>query len=1087
MKELQLQDKYLVHFFCERKDGLNYQERPSSIVCNDLFIKSDLMAFLSETDLNKESYKNLLKDFKGDEKKLANEITTELNSRIKDATNMAIFINNNKSFTFCGYKFHLFYPSCGEFEAEKSFNQNIFSIVQEFSYIYKYQDKKVFHFRPDLMFFVNGIYFGYSELKSNYNNQNADKNGRNKVVKDYKEVVLEYLKIAGKNDLNQSIRKDFLKIFEKAIHITATDLFETYVLRNITSHFEEIKVLNEEGKYDFSRYEERLLKDFKSYPVSDKRLEKIQKFEEIFRALFSKKMIEKEILYYNFIEKDIDNRGGKKELKNEKGKLISPRPKQKFGTDKIIKKIDEFLENEHNDAYFIKKLEEELTKYGISELKKQELIEKRKKYQNNKHVYSLLLQYAAGFGKSNIIGWTTLQLKDLKKNNHYVYDKIMIIVDRLQLRDQIGNKMLNMNVNNKMFVEADSKQSFVESLSQDTRIVIVNIQKFQTIKEILTKDVIEKLSKLRIAFLIDEVHRSNTGSQHSKMVNLFDELQSSFDNEDYVKIRKKKNLIIGFTATPSDNTLARFGEYNKYAENEKIWVPFDSYTMKEAIEDGYILNPLKGIVPVSAKMYFEKPDSEIQGFEDDLGYEEEEICDEDGGIDENGKKYTIRKQKIYENEDRIKAISKFVVARLLSVVYPKIRGYAKAMLAVSSIKAAIKYKQEIDKIYKELAAKDRFKDAPIYIVYSSSQEHSRSSGYNDGLTEEKVLHNFAAQKNGLIIVVDKLQTGFDEPKLHTLFLDKEISGINAIQTISRVNRTTKHKKDCKIIDFSHRNINIKNIKKAFEHFSNVVVSDFDPIGEEKILLVLYQDLINSKPHQAYFEKFRYSVKNVSDMVNKIVESDNFFDNWIKENPNHSFELKEKINKYFNILNNIENVIDFDKKLKDDLFLKFWKMFNDAYNKINKISDAFEDIEIYYDNKIGVIEDIEIEPKEGQEKKGKVVNKNNLESNYKFDILDIIKQRNEDEEKIEEMIKDFENKILSLFDFIKKDEDGNFLIAKIKDLGGAFDENSVYGDFKIILNKFIRRNRDSLGAFFVREVQDLSEKLCDDFECWISET
>ena len=97
----------------------------------------------------------------------------------------------------------------------------------------------------------------------------------------------------------------------------------------------------------------------------------------------------------------------------------------------------------------------------------------------------------------------------------------------------------------------------------------------------------------------------------------------------------------------------------------------------------------------------------------------------------------------------------------------------------------------------------------------------------------------------LIIVVDKLQTGFDEPKLHTLFLDKEISGINAIQTISRVNRTTKYKKDCKIIDLSYKNVNVKNIKQAFEHFSNVVVSDFDPLGQEEMLKEIFKELHGS--------------------------------------------------------------------------------------------------------------------------------------------------------------------------------------------------------------------------------------------------
>ena len=144
-----------------------------------------------------------------------------------------------------------------------------------------------------------------------------------------------------------------------------------------------------------------------------------------------------------------------------------------------------------------------------------------------------------------------------------------------------------------MYIEASNKKEFLEALSSDTRIVIVNIQKFASIKEILTSDVVDKLATLRIAFLIDEVHRSNSGAQHEEMISLFDELQASFDSDTtYIKTKKNKNLIVGFTATPSDHTLARFGEYNKYAESEKLWIPFDSYTMKEAIEDGYILNRL---------------------------------------------------------------------------------------------------------------------------------------------------------------------------------------------------------------------------------------------------------------------------------------------------------------------------------------------------------------------------------------------------------------------------------------------------------------------------------------------------------------
>lgn len=1092
MRELQLQDKYLVHFLCERSDGLQFCESKANTVSDDLFLESDLISFLSETELNKDNYKKVLRDFGGDEKKLIKELTVELIERRKDATNMAIFINNNKTFTFKGFKFHLFYPSGGEFDGGKLFDKNIFSVVQELTYSFKYQGKTVFTFRPDICFFVNGMFWGYSELKSNYNNQSAYKQGRKKVVKDYLEASLEYLKIAHGNDLNQTIRKDFLKIFEKAVHITTTDFGETYVMRNISRYLEEIKTLQEDGRHDFEYYEKKAIHDFKAYPVSDKHLDKVAQFEEVFKALYSKEMIEKEILYYNFIEREVVKTGGKKEAKNEKGILIAPRPKQKFGTDKIVAKIDEFLEHEQDDNYFIKKLEAELSRLGISEARKKELVEKRQKYQNNKNIYSLLLQYAAGFGKSNIIGWTTLQLKDLKKNGSYIYDKVMIIVDRIQLRDQIGDKMFNMNVNNKMYIEASNKREFLEALSSDTRIVIVNIQKFASIKEILTSDVVDKLATLRIAFLIDEIHRSNSGAQHEEMISLFDELQASFDNDTkYVKTKKKKNLIVGFTATPSDHTLARFGEYNKYAESEKLWIPFDSYTMKEAIEDGYILNPLRGIIPVSAKMYFEEPENVLDGFEGDTGYEEEIPVDEDTGVDIEGKKYAIRKKKIYENEDRIKdIISKFIVPMLLTTVYPKIRGTAKAMLAVSSIKSAIKYKQELDKIYKEKvkgSKYQRFENAPIYIVYSASQDYSSASGLNSGLTEEKVLQNFALSKNGLIIVVDKLQTGFDEPKLQTLFLDKEIRGINAIQTISRVNRTTKYKNDCKIVDFSYKNINVRSIKKAFEHFSNVVVSDFDPLGEEKILGEIYKDLLVSTPYENNFEKFQKEILDTHNEAHKIISIENSFSSWIKNNPKHSAELKKKINQYFRILNNIEYVIDLDKKYGEKIFLEFWRRFNNEYNVVNKSDEIVDDVIIYYDNKIGIIEtkgENEEDEESGEKKKAKSKKTDSDPKQYRFNILDVIKKRNEAEDKIEELIKQFEDKIEKLFVFIALPENGRRLIAKMKDKGNAFSEDEIYTDFDLLYKKYVRRNKTELGDFFIKETRDLTSKLCDDFEDWV---
>jgi len=558
MNELHLQDKFLIPFF---REGLGYKEVKANTVTQALIIEEDLQAFISGTELNKKPYEALLKKYRGDEKLLLQELIVLIQERIASSRNMALFINANKSISLQGIKLHLFYTGDSVIHDNALFDENIFSVVQELPYKYSYQDKQVFSFRPDIVLFVNGIYLGYSELKNNYTNQSATKNGRGKVIKDYFEAVKVYHRHIDSNTMlsdyeKQAERKDFLKIFEKAIHITTTDIGETFVIRTIADYFDEMLATCREGKFDREEIEKKAHGVFKPYPLLKPDAEKKDKLKELFAALYGKFFIEKEILYYNFIERDVYVNKGVKEVKNEAGHLISPRPKQKFGTDKIMAKIDEFLAHEQEPDYFEKLLEKQLA--GVGEAKKKELLEKRKAYSNNKNVYSLLMQYAAGFGKSNIIGWSALQLKDLRRDGEYVYDKIMIVVDRLQLRSQIDSLMLNMNIDNRMYVEATNKKTFQQALASDTRLVIVNLQKFGSVREMLDADVLQKLATMRIVFLIDEIHRSNSGDQHEEMVSIFDELQSPFDNAAYASASTKKNLIVGFTATPDDHALARF-------------------------------------------------------------------------------------------------------------------------------------------------------------------------------------------------------------------------------------------------------------------------------------------------------------------------------------------------------------------------------------------------------------------------------------------------------------------------------------------------------------------------------------------------
>lgn len=248
MNELELQGEYVMDFFCRRKDGLGYREVKNNAVTPDLFIPADLREFL-KTNSSK-SWSNLLRksEYAGDEQKLLRDIMDDLRSKIEVSANVAIFLNSttkNKPYSFCGETLKLLFVSGSELRGDEDFEKNIFSAVEEMTYTFHHDGKRVFGFRPDLSFFVNGIFLCYAELKSNFTNQTARANGRNKVVTDYLEAVWEYTKIANGNDVSQTLRRTMLRPFEKSLHLVTTDINDTFVLRNPGQFFDEALFLSE--------------------------------------------------------------------------------------------------------------------------------------------------------------------------------------------------------------------------------------------------------------------------------------------------------------------------------------------------------------------------------------------------------------------------------------------------------------------------------------------------------------------------------------------------------------------------------------------------------------------------------------------------------------------------------------------------------------------------------------------------------------------------------------------------------------------------------------------------------------------------
>lgn len=429
-----------------------------------------------------------------------------------------------------------------------------------------------------------------------------------------------------------------------------------------------------------------------------------------------------------------------------------------------------------------------------------------------------LIQHSAGSGKSNSISWLAHQLVGLfdRSNTTTVFDTVIVVTDRRVLDAQIRNNIKQFE-QVKGVVEAitEGSKQLKTALEEGKKIIITTIQKFPYIV-----NEIGELPGNKFAIIIDEAHSSQSGNTAGKLnetlakdfekvkvdddefvfvdTEQYDELTSEDLVVDIVKGRKMLTnaSYFAFTATPKNKTLELFGE--RYTDNGKEkFRAFHLYSMKQAIEENFILDVLQNYTT-------------YQSF-----YGLFKRIDDDPQFD---KVKAQKKLRIYV-ESHIQAIEKktaLTINHFMEAVIKrkKINGLAKAMLVTSSRRNAVKYKKAFDKYLADTG--NPFKAIVAF------------SGDIDGQTEASLNHfssasipdEFKKSEYRFLIVANKYQTGFDQPLLHTMYVDKKLGGVNAVQTLSRLNRTTSGKTDTFVLDFAN---NSEEIKKSFDPFFETTI------------------------------------------------------------------------------------------------------------------------------------------------------------------------------------------------------------------------------------------------------------------------
>lgn len=419
-----------------------------------------------------------------------------------------------------------------------------------------------------------------------------------------------------------------------------------------------------------------------------------------------------------------------------------------------------------------------------------------------------LIQHSAGSGKSNSIAWLAHQLIGQEHNGKPVFDSIIVVTDRVILDRQIRDTIKSFAQVSSVVGHAKNSGDLRQFLQDGKKVIISTVQKFPAI----LKEIGDEHRGHKFAIIIDEAHSSQGGRMTSGMNIVLGEQGESDEEEsteDIINRLMESHKMLdnasyfAFTATPKNKTLEIFGE--PYPEGEVVkHRPFHSYTMKQAIQERFILDVLQYYTPVESYYRLMKKVKDDPEFDSRKAQKKIRLYVESHS-------HAIRQKA----EIMIDHFHEKVAA------YHKIGGKARAMVITNGIARAIQYYQAFNEYLKE--QKSPYK---AIVAFSGEQEvdgkkvnEAKLNGFGSNLIKEK----FKEDPYRFLIVADKFQTGYDEPLLHTMYVDKTLSGIKAVQTLSRLNRAHPLKHDTFVLDFMN---DAEVIQKAFaDYYRTTILSE----------------------------------------------------------------------------------------------------------------------------------------------------------------------------------------------------------------------------------------------------------------------